>query len=131
MYNSFGLWVFDGSRRNWCFLPFGSGWGSPYGYSYYGYPYGYPYYGYPYYGYPYPYRYYPYDDYADGYPQAYAQPRVYVERPSRAQGSDYWYYCNDPAGYYPYVKSCPSGWKAVLPQDVPSPSNAPRTGGSK
>jgi len=35
MFNSFGLWVFDGSRRNWCFLPFGSGWGSPYGWSYY------------------------------------------------------------------------------------------------
>ena len=35
MYNSFGLWVFDASRRNWCFLPFGSGWGSPYGWSYY------------------------------------------------------------------------------------------------
>ena len=34
MYNSFGLWVFDPVRRMWCFLPFGSGWGSPYGYYY-------------------------------------------------------------------------------------------------
>lgn len=34
MYNSFGLWVFDPSRRMWCFLPFGSGWGSPYGWDY-------------------------------------------------------------------------------------------------
>lgn len=33
-YNSFGLWVFDPIRRMWCFLPFGGGWGSPYGYGY-------------------------------------------------------------------------------------------------
>lgn len=33
-FNSFGLWVFDPIRRMWCFLPFGSGWGSPYGYRY-------------------------------------------------------------------------------------------------
>jgi hypothetical protein len=34
MYNSFGLWVFDPGRHMWCFLPFGSGWGSPYGFYY-------------------------------------------------------------------------------------------------
>jgi hypothetical protein len=34
LYNSFGLWVYDASRRYWCFLPFGSGWGSPYGWGY-------------------------------------------------------------------------------------------------
>lgn len=33
-YGSFGLWVFDPFRSSWCFLPFGSGWGSPYGYGY-------------------------------------------------------------------------------------------------
>ncbi len=33
-YNSFGVWVFDPIRRMWCFLPFGGGWGSPYGYDY-------------------------------------------------------------------------------------------------
>ncbi|MBK8148184.1 MAG: hypothetical protein IPK58_08175 [Acidobacteria bacterium] len=33
-FNSFGLWVFDPFRRMWSFLPFGSGWGSPYGYDY-------------------------------------------------------------------------------------------------
>lgn len=36
MYNSFGLWVYDPFRGVNCFLPFGMGWGSPYGY-YYGY----------------------------------------------------------------------------------------------
>lgn len=34
MYNSFGLWVFEPSFGSYCFLPFGYGWGSPYGYSY-------------------------------------------------------------------------------------------------
>jgi hypothetical protein len=34
LYNSFGLWVFDPFTRRWCFLPFGQGWDSPYGYGY-------------------------------------------------------------------------------------------------
>jgi len=34
MYHSFGLWVFDPNRRMWCFLPFGYGWSSPYGWGY-------------------------------------------------------------------------------------------------
>lgn len=32
MYSSFGLWVWDPFSRSNCFLPFGYGWGSPYGY---------------------------------------------------------------------------------------------------
>jgi hypothetical protein len=27
--------------------------------------------------------------------------------------SQTWYYCSDPAGYYPYVTECNSGWQAV------------------
>lgn len=34
MYNSFGLWVFDPFFGSYCFLPFGYGWNSPYGYNY-------------------------------------------------------------------------------------------------
>ncbi len=34
MYNSFGLWVFDQALGGACFLPFGRGWYSPYGYGY-------------------------------------------------------------------------------------------------
>ncbi|HEY8559943.1 MAG TPA: FecR family protein [Pyrinomonadaceae bacterium] len=34
MFGTFGLWVFDSFTRRWCFLPFGSGWSSPYGYGY-------------------------------------------------------------------------------------------------
>jgi hypothetical protein len=33
--------------------------------------------------------------------------------------SSYWYYCADPAGYYPYVQQCSSGWTPVAPQGVP------------
>src|SRR5262249_44755771 len=28
----------------------------------------------------------------------------------------YWYYCQNPAGYYPYVSQCPGGWLTVPPQ---------------
>jgi hypothetical protein len=34
MYSSFGLWVYDPFRATHCFLPFGFGWGSPYGYGF-------------------------------------------------------------------------------------------------
>jgi hypothetical protein len=34
MYGTFGLWVYDRFTGRWCFLPFGSGWSSPYGYGY-------------------------------------------------------------------------------------------------
>jgi len=55
------------------------------GFGYYGYPYGGDY-NYPDYGY--------YD---------YSQP----------YSSQTWYYCWDPAGYYPYVTQCNTGWQAV------------------
>lgn len=34
MYDSFGLWVFDRRFGRYCFLPFGYGWSSPYGYGF-------------------------------------------------------------------------------------------------
>ena len=49
------------------------------------------------------------------------QPQTYVQRNQR-QESDYWYYCQNPQGYYPYIKSCPGGWMKVVPDTVP-PSN--------
>ena len=27
----------------------------------------------------------------------------------------YWYYCTDPAGYYPYVSQCTKAWIPVVP----------------
>jgi hypothetical protein len=84
--------------------------GVPFGYSWYGpSPYYYPpYYSVPYYAPPVVIR------------QA---PQVYIERaaPQAApQNEVYWYYCANPAGYYPYVQQCPGGWQRVVPTPPPN-----------
>jgi hypothetical protein len=48
-------------------------------------------------------------------------PTVYIEKGveaavAPAPSSNYWYYCPNPQGYYPYVRECQSGWMTVLPQ---------------
>ena len=55
-------------------------------------------------------------------PPVYVQPPVVVEQPapvyqeqSPQAAQQFWYYCQDPAGYYPYVKECPRGWQPVSP----------------
>ena len=45
------------------------------------------------------------------------QPPVYVQ--PEQQPADYWYYCPNPQGYYPYIKSCPGGWMKVVPEVTP------------
>ncbi len=46
-------------------------------------------------------------------------PPVYIqqqEAPAAAQPqTNDWYYCQDPEGYYPYIKQCPGGWMRVSP----------------
>lgn len=48
---------------------------------------------------------------------------AYIEQ--RAPGASpqpadaFWYYCDNPAGYYPYVQNCPAGWQRVRPQAPP------------
>jgi hypothetical protein len=42
----------------------------------------------------------------------------YVDRDR--EESEFWYYCEDPRGYFPYIRSCPGGWMKVVPQTVPS-----------
>lgn len=75
-------------------------------------------------GAPWPRHYYPYPAYFDSplvvVPSA---PPVYIEREpdTAAQASAYWYFCNSPAGYYPYVKECAGGWQKVAPQPQASP----------
>jgi hypothetical protein len=60
----------------------------------------------------------PYSSYPYGYyPQPVivappAQPRVYVQQPQQ----QYWYYCEGPKGYYPYVPQCRSEWLKVVPR---------------
>ena len=49
------------------------------------------------------------------------EPKVYVERsqveaaPRERASGDWWYYCEPSRSYYPYVKTCPSGWQRVPP----------------
>ncbi len=40
-------------------------------------------------------------------------PQVSVQPPPPPQA--YWYYCDNPQGYYPYVQQCPGGWRQVVP----------------
>lgn len=70
------------------------------------------------------------------YPATVVQPVVYSETvyaapamaappgpgPVSAAGTAWWYACRNPAGYYPYVKTCPTGWERV----APTPPDAPR-----
>jgi hypothetical protein len=46
--------------------------------------------------------------YWDGYYSDYG----YGQQPYAGQ---YWYYCSDPAGYYPYVQQCNVPWQPVPP----------------
>ena len=32
-----------------------------------------------------------------------------------APGSEWWYFCKDPNGYYPYVRDCKTGWEKISP----------------
>jgi hypothetical protein len=32
---------------------------------------------------------------------------------SQPYANQTWYYCSDPAGHYPYVTQCNTGWQAV------------------
>jgi hypothetical protein len=101
------------------------GWYGPrYGWGYYPYRGYYPFYwgawigGWPYGGWPYasytagwPYLGWPYYSSGVTAPPAYSAPAQ--EQPY------YWYYCRDPQGYYPYIKSCPGGWIPVVPNETP------------
>jgi hypothetical protein len=47
-------------------------------------------------------------------------PQVSVQPPPAAP--QYWYYCESPRGYYPYVPQCPGGWLEVVPRTGPPAS---------
>ena len=79
-----------------------------------------PYYARPYYPYPYAYAYPP----VVISPPAPQAPPVYIEQaqaapqPEQSASSEdyYWYHCDKPEGYYPYIKECPAGWQKVAPE---------------
>ncbi len=51
------------------------------------------------------------------YPDPYIPSVIIVpnqqQTPPSNQPAQYWYYCEASKDYYPYVESCPSGWKPV------------------
>ncbi|HUL66625.1 MAG TPA: hypothetical protein VLW55_18655 [Burkholderiaceae bacterium] len=59
------------------------------------------------------------------YPNPYEPPPVVLVTPPKEgpppPPTQYWYYCEATKGYYPYVPTCPSGWKQVpaTPSDQP------------
>jgi hypothetical protein len=56
---------------------------------------------------------YPYPDAVAPYPDPYVPPGM--EAPP--EGTRWWYVCDDPSGYYPYVPMCDGPWRAVEPGD--------------
>lgn len=42
-------------------------------------------------------------------------PRIAQSTPLETAGVAWWYFCKKPAGYYPYIRECPSGWERVSP----------------
>jgi hypothetical protein len=49
---------------------------------------------------------------------------VIVQAAPEAPASSYWYYCTQPAGYFPYVQQCSQPWMKVVPQ-VPGSTSSP------
>jgi len=65
------------------------------------------------------------DGYPYGYPYPYQSPVVLQSEPEsylgpQAPEQQFWYYCSDPSGYYPYVNRCAKGWLKVVPTPAPS-----------
>jgi hypothetical protein len=71
------------------------------------------YWGGPFWGLPYPY-------YAGPSVAVQQSPPVYVEPAPQPDQTYYWYYCQKPKGYYPYIKECPGGWMKVVPSPAPA-----------
>ncbi|HEY5512458.1 MAG TPA: hypothetical protein VIK40_02335 [Geomonas sp.] len=49
------------------------------------------------------------------------EPQEYIHQPAPQTEQQYWYYCAEPQGYYPYVKKCPNGWMRVVPTPAAPP----------
>lgn len=60
------------------------------------------------------------------YPDPYQPPVPMVVAPEPAAPPHYYYYCGNPAGYYPYVPRCVVPWqRMVSPPPQPVPQVAP------
>jgi hypothetical protein len=74
-------------------------------------------------GYYYPYGY-PYGPYPYAAPVA---SEVTVIQPAAAAAApQFWYYCDNPSGYYPYIPSCPTAWRPVPATPAAAPQGYAR-----
>jgi len=77
----------------------------------------------------------PYIDDIYGFPPGYLPPAAGYALPpqtdyfpppppdgSAGAGPQVWYYCQDPMGYYPYIRDCNSNWQAVPASVLPPPT---------
>lgn len=77
----------------------------------------------------------PYVNEIYGFPQTYLPPPAGYGLPPEtdylppspdgtagAAGPQVWYYCQDPMGYYPYVRDCNTNWQAVPASVLPPPT---------
>jgi hypothetical protein len=61
------------------------------------------------------------------YPNPWEPPPVVVAPPvETAPPTQYWYYCEASRAYYPYVATCPGGWKQVPATPPPTPVPQPK-----
>jgi hypothetical protein len=113
----------DHGRHDHSRFGFGFGFGDPW--------WGPDYWDYAYWDYPYPYYYpyyYPPSPAYSGNPSAVPAPG---QEPAQANGApppQFWYYCDNPQGYYPYVQNCSTTWKqvAATPPSGPSSTISPK-----
>jgi hypothetical protein len=49
-------------------------------------------------------------------------PPDYAPPPNQPVNQQIWYYCQDPMGYYPYVRDCNGPWQAVPASVLPPPT---------
>jgi hypothetical protein len=57
--------------------------------------------------------------YSPGPPVIVQQPPVYESSAPVSQAPVYWYYCQNPQGYYPNIQHCSTGWMQVVAPATP------------
>jgi hypothetical protein len=77
------------------------------------------------YAYPYPYSYYPP---RVVYQQYVPPPADYLAPPQGPAPESFWYHCDNPEGYYPYVRQCDGPWQQVPVRPDGSPEGPPPRG---
>ena len=112
-----GNWHGGGGHGGWHGGGWHGGWHGPRVGVFVGYP---GYWGAWPYPYAYPYAaYYPYSVYAPAEPTVYIQSAPVSAPAAPSAGTSFWYYCAEPAGYFPYVQNCSKAWMQVVPQRGP------------